>query len=130
MTIDDTAAIVATLQAYNPIAMFAEADLPVQVVGIALVKIAAVTAFMAIVRTILRTPRSTAIGVFGYIGLGLGLLGALYVGLTIRTALQSRGETRIVIVLPLLLEAATLLAMGLIVWLIAFAGNAGARKPA
>ena len=68
------------------------------------------------------------IRVFGYIGLSLGLLGTLYIGLTILTAMQTVNEMRLVMILPALLEAATVLGMGLVVWLIAFAGNAGARK--
>lgn len=128
MTTDDAAAILATLQTYGPIAMFFEAALPVQIICLALVKFAAVTAFMVIIRMILRTPKSMVIRVFGYIGLSLGLLGTLYIGLTILTAMQTVNEMRLVMILPALLEAATVLGMGLVVWLIAFAGNAGARK--
>lgn len=127
---EDTAAIMATLQAYNPVEVIAYATLTIKMVAIALVKVAAVTLLMAIVRMVLRSAKSAGLRIFGYIGLGLGALGALYSLVNTGIAMKNSGVTRLAIILPSLLEALTLLAMGLIVWLIALAGNAGARKPA
>ncbi len=130
MAQDDSAIIAETFKwaLAHPGAVFTNmgivGKLTVMIAVICLI-IGAVTAVISRLRN---APRSGFLSVLGVIGLVSGLLGAAYGGLTTFLAVQQLHVTRVAIYLPSLIEIGFCALVGLLAWLVAQMGNAGAKR--
>lgn len=124
MTTDDTSMIIETLKSATPWAVFGGMTIVTKLCT----AIALIAGVVAIIAAVMRAggPKSGLLTALGWIALGFGLLGALYSGFNTYVAAQMTNTTRLVILLPSIVEAVYCFLAGVIVWFIA-AGN-GARK--
>jgi hypothetical protein len=130
MAQDDTAEIIGTFEAAlgHPVDIFLNMGPVTQITtSIALVCLA-VGVVVAVISRLNNAPRSGLLTALGVIGLIFGLLGAAYGGLTTYIGVQDMHVTRVVIYLPELIEIGLCVLIGLLAWLVAQMGNAGARR--
>ncbi len=127
---NDNAEIIGTLKMVlsHPVSIFMNMSLLCQMLAFVAVACILAGLVLAILRRINAGPRSGLLAAIGIIGLVAGLLGAAYGGLTTYMAVQAMHVTRLVVYLPSLIEIGYCLVLGVLAWLVAQAGNAGARR--
>jgi hypothetical protein len=125
---DDTAEMIGTLMTFSPMGVFATASMLIKLAIIVILAAGVVALIAAIARRLSGGPRSGLLALAGQIGLYAGLAGAGYIGMTAFMAAQQTHMTRFVVYEPDAIEAVFVLGLGVIVYLIARAGNAGAKR--
>ncbi len=125
---DDTAEIIGTLMAFSPLEVFSTALMLVKLMLIIIAVAGLIAVVTALVRRLSGSPRSSLLAVMGQIGLYAGLAGAGYQGMVTFLTAQATHTTRFVIYEPQVIEGAYVLLLGVIVWLVARLGNAGAKR--
>lgn len=125
---DNTQAIINTLQYATPWDVFINAA-PISKLTM-LISLIAVGAALAlgIMRQASKGRHSGLLSGLGMTGMLFGILGALYTGLMSYMGLKATHTTNLIVVLPAAVEAAYAFLFGLLAWLIAAWGNAGAKR--
>jgi len=128
MARDDTHILLNTLSAAKPWDVYMGAvSITKLSMTISLLALA-VALILAAVRMTSGGKRSGALDVTGVVGLVAGVAGAAYTGLISWVAAQHAHVHNVYVVLPSIIEAAYAFLFGLLVWLVARIGNAGARR--
>jgi hypothetical protein len=83
---------------------------------------------LAIMRRASKGRHSGLLSGLGLTGLLFGVLGALYTGTMSYMAAKATQTTNLIVVLPSIIEAVYAFLFGLVAWLIARWGNAGAKR--
>lgn len=130
MAQDDTAAIIETFKMAlaHPGIVFGSMLLVCKLTTLVSLACLAIAVVMGGIRRMNGAPRSGGLAVIGVIGLVFGLLGAAYGGLNTYITAQLTHVTRLVIYLPSLIESGLCVLVGVLAWLVARLGNAGARR--
>ncbi len=128
MAEDGTQIILNTLSAATPWDVYTTA-LSLTKLGMTVSLLALVVALvLAIVRRGTGGRRSGVLDVTGVVGLVAGVAGAAYTALVSWTTAQHFHVTSVYVVLPAIITAVYAVGLGILVWLVARIGNAGAKR--
>ncbi len=127
---DDTAAIISTFQMAltHPVMVFLTMTFVTKMCAFVALILLALCLVMAVARRFGGGKYSGVLANLGLIALAVSALGAIYGGLLTYLGAQAQHVTRLVIVLPSLIEAGACLLVGVVALLVAMAGNAGAKR--
>ena len=127
MTTNDTDALIRTLGQATPWDVYANLSSTLKIAASIALLAAAAALVMALIRMMSGGRQSGFLGALGVIGLVVGIIGALY-GATNSYIAAQVTHPRLLVLLPSIIECAYVLLFGLLAWLIAKVGNAGARR--
>jgi hypothetical protein len=125
---DDTAEMIGTLLSFSPMGVFETAPMLVKFMLIIIGVAGIVAVIAAVFRRVSNGPKSTLLPLAGQVGLYAGLAGAGYQATMTGIAVKATHVTRFVIYEPQVIETVFVLLAGVIVYLIARFGNAGAKR--
>ncbi len=125
---NDTAEMIGTLMAFSPLGVFADAPLLVKLLMVIIMGAGLIALIATIARRVSGGSRSSLLTLMGQVGLYAGVAGAGYQAMGTYLTVQALHETRFVIYEPEVIEAVYVLLLGVIVYLIARLGNAGAKR--
>ncbi len=125
---DDTAEMIGTLKAFSFLGVYDTATPLVKLMLIIVAGAGVIALITAIMRRLSNGPRSSLLAMMGQIGLYAGLAGAGYTATATYLTAKALHETRFVIYEPEVIEAVCVLLLGVVVYLVARLGNAGAKR--
>ncbi len=125
---DDASEAIATFLMFSPLEAFSSASLLVKLLLIIIMGAGLIAIVAAVMRKVSGGPRSALLGIMGQVGLYAGIAGAGYQGTATYLTAQAMHVTRFVVFEPEVIEAVYVLLLGVVVWLIARLGNAGAKR--
>lgn len=130
MTQNDTPEIIQTFKVLlaDPVSTFMDMTVICKLTAFVALVCLAIAVVTAVISRLSNAPRSGFLATVGMIGLVSGLLGAAYGGFTTYVAVQAMHVTRLVVYLPSLIEVGVCAGIGLLAWLVAQMGNAGAKR--
>lgn len=130
MAQDDTAEIIGTFQSAltHPVDIFLNMSPVTKIAVFMALACLVIGSVVAVISRLNNARRSGLLTALGVVGLVFGLLGAAYGGLTTYIGVQEMHVTRVVIYLPELIEIGLCVIIGLLAWLVAQLGNAGAKR--
>ena len=127
---DDTHEILATIKAaaMNPLAVLMTTPLLTRLMAFIALICLAIIVIVAILRRMNNSPRSGLLVALGWVALLSSLAGTAYEGLMIYVGVQATHTTHLAVIMPGLIEGCEVLLIGIIAWIVAGMGNAGARR--
>ncbi len=127
---DDTHEILATIKAglMNPLAVLMTTPLLTRLMAFIALICLAIVVIVAILRKLNNGPRSGLLATLGWVALLSSLAGTAYEGLMIYVGVQATHTTRMAVVMPNLIEGCEVLLIGIVAFVVAGLGNAGARR--
>ena len=128
MTDNETSMIVNTLAMAKPVDVFLGLTLVTKALATVALLAGGLALVLALIRVVSQGRRSGALATTGLVGLISAALGAAYPGLNSAVAFFVVRPTHLLVLLPSAVEVTYVLILGLIVWVIAKLGNAGAAS--
>jgi hypothetical protein len=125
---DDTAEMIGTLKAFSFLGIFETAPVAVKLMLIIIAGAGLVAVIAAIARRLSNGRWSSLLATMGRIGLYAGAAGTGYMAIVTYLTAKALHETRFVIYEPEVIEAVCVLLLGVVVYVIARLGNAGAKR--